>query len=209
MEWRLYDPGTVPEFTTPAYFAGHPWTPPEVQRGHRERLDMVVDLVSDLLGGIPADEFTVIDLGAGDGSLLERLARLDGVGTAFGYDLGDANRARAAKMGRDVRAGDIVADLEALVGRLGDVIVCTEVVEHLADPHAWLRRLAAVTGARFVVLSSPSTETDEWHYEAHAWAWDLAGYRELVEGAGFTVHEQRDCPAGFQVIACTVPRPPR
>jgi trans-aconitate methyltransferase len=200
MEWRLYDPATVPDFTTAAYFAGHDWIPPEVQRGHTERIDMVVDLIDEL----PLDDdLDITDLGAGDGSLLARLTGLFR-GKCWGYDLGDANRARAAKMGRDVRHGDIVDGLDTL--ELGDLVVCTEVVEHLLDPHAWLARLADVIGWRTLVLSSPSTETGDWHYEAHAWAWDPDGYRALAEGAGLEVLEQRDCPAGFQVIACRARR---
>jgi predicted TPR repeat methyltransferase len=193
VEWQLYPAGTVPEFTQPEFFVRHDWIPPALQLGHAERLELVATMVAELA---PA---TVVDLGAGDGSLLGRLAEL-GI-SGHGYDLGAANRDRATRAGRDVRAANIVDDLEKL--DLADLIVCTEVVEHLLDPHGWLRRLAAAAGDRLVVLSSPSSETDVDHYEHHAYAWDCDGYRELVEAAGFVVLEHRTVSAGrleFQAV---------
>lgn len=201
-EWRLFPEGTVPAFTQPDFFRRHGWVPPEAQTGHRERVAMVAAMVAEL------DVLEVVDLGAGDGSLLAAVTELRPEITAYGYDLGDGNRQRAGAVGRDVRLGDIVADLEELLAGVDEAaaVVCTEVVEHLLDPHTFVARLAAASAGRVVVLSSPSSETDVDHYEHHAWAWDLAGYRHLAEGAGFRVLDQRTAAAAgsaltFQAIS--------
>jgi methyltransferase family protein len=186
-EWQLFDPATVPEFTTNAFFEGHPWIPPELQRGHAERIEMVATAVGEI-GRLAA---TLTDLGCGDGSLLAAVQPM--VESCWGYDLGAGNIDRARSRGLDVRRADILHDpLE-----YGDIVTCTEVIEHLLDPRAFLRSLPSHV---IVVASSPSTETDVDHYEHHAWAWDLDGYRDLFVDCGWRVTRQRDCPAGFQVV---------
>jgi hypothetical protein len=72
------------------------------------------------------------------------------------------------------------------------MVTLSEVVEHLADPHQFLSTLPGDT----LVVSSPSAETDEWHYADHAWAWDLDGYRDLVSNAGWHVVKQEECVGG-------------
>lgn len=182
-EWRLFPEGTVPEYTTVEFFQRHPWVAPHDQRGHGDRTRMVADLVTNLTAEEPAA--SMVDLGCGDGSLLASLAHL-GI-PMWGYDAGRANVERARSAGLDVRLGDIRGDgLE-----YGELVVATEVVEHLLDPVAFI---AALPGAR-IVLSSPSAETDEWHYEHHAWAWDVDGYRELVERSGWVMHRHVECDA--------------
>jgi hypothetical protein len=182
-EWRLFPEGTVPDFTTPGFFERHPWVPPGHQRGHAERMEMVAELIGELHEREPIGSVT--DLGSGDGSLLVALQPL-GI-PSWGYDAGLGNVSVAAAHGVDVRCGDILAGgLE-----YGSLIVASEVVEHLLDPHGFV---AGLPGRR-LVLSSPSAENADWHYEHHAWAWDMSGYRRLVEGAGWTVVDHRECRA--------------
>jgi 2-polyprenyl-3-methyl-5-hydroxy-6-metoxy-1,4-benzoquinol methylase len=133
---------------------------------------------------------SVVDLGCGDGGLLSTLpADL----AAWGYDLTPANIAAATERGVDARYEDIVAaDPE-----WADLVVATEVLEHLEDPAALLQR--AAQRSRILVASSPATETDRAHYEHHLWAFDLQGYRDLIERAGWRVirHERA---SWFQVV---------
>jgi SAM-dependent methyltransferase len=184
--WKLFEGDAPAFFSAPEFFRDHPWVPPEIQTGHAERLEMVSALVHRLAPVMGIGSVT--DLGCGDGSLLGLLTDL-GV-PCWGYDLGEGNIRRAAACGVDVRRGNILEDDLAC----GDLIVASEVAEHLADPESFLRSLPP---CKALVLSSPSAETGEWHYEHHAWAWDLAGYRDLVAGCGWTVQEQVECDGGI------------
>jgi trans-aconitate methyltransferase len=186
-EWRLFPEGAVPDFSTPEFFGTHPWVPPHGQIGHQERTAMVVDLVANHIGTAQ----TLSDLGCGDGSLLAALEGRHLPLRMWGYDAGRENVATALSAGLDVTHADF---LTAQVD-LGDIVVMSEVLEHLADPHGFLAKLSA----NRLVASTPSSETGDWHYYHHAWAWDTAGFRDLLEGAGWSVVEQRTCFGGINV----------
>ena len=190
MEWRLSPEGTIPPFTQPSFFAGHPWVDPAGQRGHAARTDMVADLVAEIVRdhGVA----TVTDLGCGDGALLQKIHRRVQV-TAWGYDLGVQNLHVATTLRQvDARRANFLTDSI----EYGELIVATEVVEHLVDPRAFVRSLPR----RLLVLSSPWDENDRNHYVHHAWAWDEPGYRTMVEDCGWSVKEQRRCSEGFQAV---------
>lgn len=202
MQWRLFREGTNPAYTRKEFFTGHVWINPATQRGHAARTDMVADMVIEALLG-PHDVTSVTDLGCGDGALIQKIERRAAVERldvdVWGYDLGVQNIHVATTLRMvDGRIGDILdgktpdgADLD-----YGDLVVATEVVEHLVDPHGFIKALPA----RLAILSSPFDENDTSFYEHHAWAWDTDGYRALAESCGWTVLEQRTCPEGFQAI---------
>lgn len=199
-ERRLYPEGTVPECATPEWYAGREHAPHLEQSLHRPRLHVAAGMVRALLES--NGYTTVVDLGAGDGGLLSLLA--DTGARLHGYDLQPSNVAAAAERGVDVELGDVVDELHNMhiagVMQFAEVAICTEVLEHLVDPHAFLAALAACTEVRALVASSPWTETTGDAYEFHLWAWDQAGYVELLTGAGWHVVEQQ--VAGmFQVVA--------
>lgn len=183
-EWRLFDAGE-PFFTTRRFFEDHPWVPPQHQVGHAARTAMTAELIRKVVADHRPDSIT--DLGCGDGSLLAELADLDV--PAWGYDLGAGNLEVGTSRGVDVRYGDI---LDPTGLELGELVVACEVVEHLLDPHRWLRVLPAT----LLVLSSPAAETSDWHYEHHAWAWDEQGYRALVRGTGWRALNHYTCAGG-------------
>lgn len=184
-EWQLFEPGTIPECTTPAWYLDRERAPHLEQASHRGRLRQTAELVRE------ADPFELVDLGAGDGGLLS-LIRGD-VSYAWGYDLCPANIVGAKARGVDVRLGDVVAgDIE-----WAELAVATEMLEHLVDPHGFVQRIAE--HSHWIVASSPWVETDVDHYEFHTWAWDTDGYCALIEQAGFEVaRHKRD--GFFQVI---------
>lgn len=186
-EWRLFPEGE-PFFTTLPFFQAHPWVAPGDQVGHPERIKMTAELVRRVV--LEFGPASISDLGCGDGSLLAELRSLPVPG--WGYDAGWANVDHAVGFGLDVRHGDILAPAEL---DLGELVVASEVVEHLLDPHGWLRGLPA----DLLVVTSPSAETDRWHYEHHAWAWDLDGYAELVTGCGWQVWAQVECDGGAAI----------
>ena len=183
-EWKLFTEDT-PRASTVEFFAAHPWVPPAHQAGHAERTDMVTQLVSDVVGQYnPA---SISDLGCGDGSLLARISGLSI--PVWGYDAGTQNVQVAQGQGLDVRQGDLLTDEIAY----GELITCSEVIEHMARPHEFVASLPG----RLLILSSPSAETGDWHYYDHTWAWDMEGYAALVEGAGWTIISHRECDGGL------------
>lgn len=172
-EWQLFEPGTIPECTTPEWYLDRERAPHLEQAPHVGRLQLTAELVRE------ADPFDVVDLGAGDGGLLSLIQ--NAVSNAWGYDLAPANLDGAKERGVDVRYGDVVAgDIE-----WGQLAVATEMLEHLVDPHGFVRRIAE--HSKWIVASSPWAETGDNHYEFHVWAWDTAGYRALIEQGGFEV----------------------
>lgn len=191
-EWQLFEPDTVPEFTTAAWYDGRDRAPHLEQSGHRARLLAASGYVVRLVATYGLT--SLVDLGAGDGGLLSLVRDIPGLDASWGYDLQQSNVAPAvAARGVDVRYGDVVTgDVQ-----WAEIAVCTEMLEHLIDPHAFLRRLSGHSLA--IVASSPVDENRHSHYEFHTWAWDMAGYRALIEQAGFVV-ERHEVVDAFQLI---------
>lgn len=193
-EHRLYA-DAVPHVSTPEFHAGRDRVPHLEQAAHRPRLMAAAALVAEAVDALRPAEVTVTDLGCGDGGLLSLVQRLPGT-HCWGYDFQPSNAAGWAERGVTAHAADVFgADRTAV--ELGDVAVMTEVLEHLADPHEVVRWVGE--HALYLVASSPWNEGPMLHDECHAWAWDLAGYADLIRQGGFTVlrHE----PVGpFQVL---------
>jgi hypothetical protein len=183
-EYRLFSPASPPWYSTLPFFRGHPWVSPALQAGHAQRTAMAAGLIANIIRSHqPA---TLSDLGCGDGSLLDAI-RVFSVRT-WGYDAGEQNVLVARARELDVRQADILAPgLE-----YGELVTCCEVIEHLADPHGFIARIPA----RLLVLTSPSAEDRSWHYEHHAWAWDLEGYAAMITAAGWDVITQAECDGG-------------
>ena len=104
----------------------------------------------------PLDGRTALDVGCGAGLLTEPLARLGARVSGFDAspELIDVARWHAAAMGLDIdyRAGDV----QELEGRF-DLITCMEVIEHVADPAAFVQALARrLAPGGLLVLSTPN-----------------------------------------------------
>lgn len=191
-QWRLFD-GDVAYVSTFAFHEHRDRAPHLEQPAHRARLVRAADLVLDaqVLLGRPA---AVSDLGCGDGGLLSLIQ--DEVGEAWGYDFTPANA--AGWSGRGVKAEPLdVFGADAAQVRFGDITVATEVFEHLTDPHAVVRWIAA--HSRFLVASSPWNENAESYDECHAWAFDRDGYRDLIEQGGYRLLRHVDVER-FQLV---------
>lgn len=199
-EWRLSD-SEVPHVSTFEFHEHRDRAPHVDQPHHRPRLERAAELVAqaadELLtiatfAGGPA---TVSDLGCGDGGLLSLLARFDGI-EAWGYDFQPSNAAGWTERNVQAQARDVFGEDQDDI-RLGQIAVATEVLEHLADPHAAVRWIGQ--GSRFIVASSPWQERPGRHDECHAWAWDLAGYQALIQQGGFEI-VVHDRVGPFQLI---------
>ncbi len=104
----------------------------------------------------PLDGKTALDVGCGAGLLAEPLARLGArvVGIDAAPELIEVARDHAAKMGLpiDYRAGAV----ETLEGQF-DLITSMEVIEHVADPAAFVKSLASRLARNgLLIMSTPN-----------------------------------------------------
>lgn len=188
--WKLFD-GDAAQVSTAEFHADRDRADHLGDPYHRPRLDKAAHFVR--LAAAQLDSPTVSDLGCGDGGLLSLIQ--DDV-EAWGYDFCPANAAGWAERGVKAERLDVFSAGRDRV-RFGSITVVTEVLEHLTDPAlalAWIR-----SHSRFLVASSPWVENDVRHDECHAWAFDVAGYRELIVSAGFRVIRHAQV-GGFQVV---------
>lgn len=154
---------------------------------------MVVAAFTELWSVHPEIE-TVIDLGAGDGTFLEELLCVTaGKVRAAGVDAGHGNVNVATTLRRPVFLGNLWHWAHE---RTDDVAVLTEVLEHLVNPH----KLVSELRTNWLIVTSPSGESDRWHYEHHAWAWDREGYERLVTDGGWKIKRTYEC-AGPRTLA--------
>lgn len=139
-------------------------------------------IAADLIAGL---EFgSVLDVGCGDGSLALFLKERFGRPT-FGLEA-DAGRPRLADRLDGFYPMSIAAERP---GRSFDLVVATEVLEHIPDDAAALRNMRAVCGKHLLVTvpSGPIRATDR--HMGHVRHYDLAGLEAKVRAAGFEVAE--------------------
>jgi 2-polyprenyl-6-hydroxyphenyl methylase/3-demethylubiquinone-9 3-methyltransferase len=100
---------------------------------------------------------TALDMGCGAGLLAEPLARLgaDVTGIDAASETISVARSHAASSGLtiDYQQGDT----ETVRGRQFDIVTCLEVIEHVADPAAFVAQLAnLVADGGLLILSTPA-----------------------------------------------------
>jgi hypothetical protein len=192
MEHRLFDPADPPEWLDPEWWR---------DREHCDHLGSETGAhvarlkaaerharIAALAAGEGNDAAPVCDLGAGDGALLSLLpASLRD--KSWGYeiireDVEYACQVRGVEVLGPTNVAHTLSTYPASL-RLAPVVVLTEVLEHMADPHGFLALLHARPEVRFVVASSPWQETPEQHEWNHAWCWDTLGYEWMFRTAGF------------------------
>jgi trans-aconitate methyltransferase len=129
---------------------------------------------------------SLIDVGCGTGHLLR--FTVDRMAVAPEQVVGMDHSEAAIRRARELMpsATWIVADLHgtALADRF-DLVLCTEVLEHLHDPGRAvdeLRRLCAPVGR--VAITVPDGAQDDW--EGHVNFWDESQFRAFLEPSGLT-----------------------
>ena len=132
---------------------------------------------------------SVADPACGDASIEIELLRLRNLDQLY---LGDISapqieyNQRAAELnhGRTHvthRVCDAIDFLDGLV--FVDVVVLTEILEHVEDPESILR--AARGKASHLVASSPLGEKPEHNNHEHVWSWDKDDYRAMLVSTGW------------------------
>lgn len=127
---------------------------------------------------------TVVDPAAGEGTVLLAAHRIH----AFTGIVGDISLPNYKRLVELAPAGWHVhnADIEQTIRRAGrcDMIVLSEILEHLEDPDAILR--LAGEHAELLVASSPEMRPFQADNNLeHLWKFDGVGYREMLEAAGW------------------------
>ncbi|MEJ3747173.1 class I SAM-dependent methyltransferase [Actinomycetes bacterium KLBMP 9797] len=104
-------------------------------------------VIADLAGRLPLRGRRVLEVGCAQGEFLRELCQVAGC-TGVGYDASYAGREGPDPSGADLRRGP--APLAAPLPPF-DVLVSRFVLEHVADPYAFLSRLRAHADGRTVV----------------------------------------------------------
>jgi len=150
---------------------------------------------------------TVCDPACGDASVVTAAHALSPIKRAILGDISPDTVAKLVPLDPGFEVDRRVADASKTLRSLDhvDAIVLTEFLEHIIDPDAVLR--LARQKARWLVASSPITDGRD-HTKQHYWAFDMEGYREMLEEAGwkpkawFTANcEAHPYGLGFQVWA--------
>jgi hypothetical protein len=190
-EWKLFD-GDTAYVSTPEFHADRERAPHLEQGHHSLRLHTAAGMIRSCA----APQRTYVDLGCGDGGLLSLCQ--DAFPQAWGYDFQPSNAAGWTERGVTAEPLDVFGKDWSRVS-LGSVVSCTELLEHLTDPHGALRRVHGGLSVEYLVCSSPVNEHAGFHDPCHAWAWDASGYAAMIDNAGFTVLEHK-LVGPFQVV---------
>ena len=191
MEWKFFD--TESEFTTAEWYKDREAAHHLEEGGHNGRLLVAREFVNQ---AITLGAKSVVDLGCGDGGLLQLIKDVEI--KSWGYDLQPKNVEHAVNVrGVDARYTNFNSDeIE-----YGDIAIMTEVLEHMLDPHKVVRELPS----KFLIASSPYTETDIYHYEFHIWAWDSEGYDALITQGGYKIVQKLFVDGWSQVVLAVRP----
>jgi 2-polyprenyl-3-methyl-5-hydroxy-6-metoxy-1,4-benzoquinol methylase len=203
-EYRLFT-GDVANVSTFG-FHEHRERAPHLEQGvHRGRLRLAADMVREAVDRIETRitaPCEVIDLGCGDGGLLSLISHLPWV-KAYGFDFQPSNEQGWKERNVNAALVNFVEDFDTVIPT-ADIYVMTEVLEHLTDPHGFVRKIRARADNVQLIASSPWTEHAGSHDECHAWAWDQEGYKQLMLQANFNV-VRHETDGMFQVLHA-VPR---
>lgn len=112
---------------------------------------------------------SVVDIGCGTGHLLHELVEVAPPGRVVGIDYSSAGIGRARAL---VPSGEFhVASLYDLqLGETFELVLCTEVLEHLPDPGTAVERLlqlCAPSGA--ILITVPDGAVDTWEGHLNFW----------------------------------------
>lgn len=190
-EYRRFAPGQSAVSTFE--FHEHRERAPHLEQPiHQQRLHIAAGYVIDFayqryMNGAMITR--VIDLGCGDGGLLSLIKDQSYI-EAFGYDFQPSNTAGWADRGVTAYAMNFIDSKtwHQMIPR-ADLYVMTEVLEHLEDPHGMVDRVFARDAS--LVCSSPWMEHEGNIDACHAWAWDMPGYVNMIETAGFHVDKSQ------------------
>jgi SAM-dependent methyltransferase len=211
----LPGPAQLPEIYPPTYYTVNPDSPVHfADRLRRLKLRRDVGRVLALTRG--REIHSVVDLGCGDGERLARLGEvLPGDLELLGLDL-QPDPARAEELARrGVRV--LEANLEEELGGLRDdghdLVIMSQILEHLRDPVAVLRNVARkLTPGGCVLIETPNLGGLDfrlfhrrywgaYHIPRHFHLFSRATLGAAVGRAGLRVVRRGFLPGGFFIVS--------
>ena len=153
---------------------------------------------------VAKDDATIVDIGCGDGRLLEILRRFGPSPWSFaGVELGDGAAQRAAAKGFEVRHGDFESlDIHGWQERF-DLALMHHVIEHTREPRATVRKVARLL-RRGGIFSVETPEIRGWdfslfrarywggyHIPRHFFLFNVETLSRLLREEGFEIVSAR------------------
>lgn len=125
---------------------------------------------------------SVMDPACGDASIVQAALRDTAIRKVYLADISQPNIERIVMPDATTRCDDIASAMTFFPAV--DVVVLTEILEHLDDPTA-IARLAKAKG-RYLIASSPEMRPGQIDGNPeHLWQFDEHGYREMLVEAGW------------------------
>ena len=163
---------------------------------------------ADLLDRIPLDAAVVLDVGCGAGSLGAAYRRFNPRARLLGIDHDPAAAALAAQRLNDVAAVDVKQDpLPFELDRPIDCIIYGDVLEHLRDPWAVLRRhIAALSDDGTILICVPNLE--HWSFADRllrgTWDYEPSGLLDATHLRWFSLETMRKGLLALGLSLCDV-----
>lgn len=164
---------------------------------------------TDFVDRLPANpNGKLLEIGSGNGDTSQYALEMKKCGECYGVEISETAASLARERGHQVIVGDIEEDTLEFKTEFFDVLIMSEVLEHLVDPWATLRKLRPYLKKGAVVMAgSPnvchhlvirSLLQGGWQYrssgvfdETHLRWFGLRDYRDMFESSGFRVREVR------------------
>jgi hypothetical protein len=125
---------------------------------------------------------TLLDPACGDASVLDVAYTLRPFDMAYLVDISQLQvDVITPKFPHEKRRGDLYEAIDH--SHRVDMVVLTEILEHLEDPDLALR--LARMRADVLVASSPIGDPEDGRNHEHLWAWDEDGYGEMLRSEGW------------------------
>jgi hypothetical protein len=124
----------------------------------------------------------ILDPACGDASILEVAYRYRPFEMAYLVDISQLQvDVIAPSFPHEKRRGDLYEAIDN--SRRVDMILLTEVLEHLETPERALR--LARLRSNLLIASSPIGDPEDGRNHEHLWAWDEEGYDEMLRAEGW------------------------
>ena len=164
---------------------------------------------TDFVDRLPVNPYgKLLEIGSGNGDTSQYALETKKCGECFGVEISEGAAALARERGHRVIVGDIEEDPLDFKEEFFDVLIMSEVLEHLVDPWATLRKLRPYLKKGAVVMAgSPnvchhsviwSLLQGGWQYhsfgvfdETHLRWFGMRDYRDMFESSGYRVREVR------------------